>query len=120
MTCGFKHDIRNLVNFHPTTQKSTNFFFDGLFLSKVHEIWAKKKKNAGVIFYDTEQWCKIWTNPDLVVSKNSMRNRWTFIKALKSLKSCRLIGSFCPKHIIFELENFRGNMCHITEKWCKV
>ena len=29
----------------------------------------KKIKNTGVIFYDTEQWCKIWTNPDLVVSK---------------------------------------------------
>ena len=25
LTCGFKYDMRNLVNFHPTTQKSKNF-----------------------------------------------------------------------------------------------
>ena len=25
LTCGFKYDIRNLVNFHPTTQKSESF-----------------------------------------------------------------------------------------------
>ena len=24
-TCGFKYDMTNLVNFHPTTQKSKNF-----------------------------------------------------------------------------------------------
>ena len=26
LTCGFKYDMRNLVNFHPTTQKSENSF----------------------------------------------------------------------------------------------
>ena len=25
LTCSFKHDIWNLVNFHPATQKSENF-----------------------------------------------------------------------------------------------
>ena len=35
MTCGFKYDTRNLVNILPTTQKSKQFYFDGLFLSKV-------------------------------------------------------------------------------------
>ena len=38
LTCGFKYDMRNLVNLHPTTQKS-----------------KKLKKYRGVIFYDTEQ-----------------------------------------------------------------
>ena len=28
-TCSFKYDMRNLVNFHPTTQKSENFFSMG-------------------------------------------------------------------------------------------
>ena len=27
------------------------------------------KRYCGVIFHDTEQWCKIWISPDLVVSK---------------------------------------------------
>ena len=42
LTCGFKYDIKDLMNFHPTTQKFKNFTFDGLFLSKVYEVWAKK------------------------------------------------------------------------------
>ena len=33
-TCGFKHDMRNLVNFHPTTQKSENFTSMGFFCPK--------------------------------------------------------------------------------------
>ena len=36
LTCDFKYDMRNLVNFHPTIRKS-EIFFDGLFLSKVQK-----------------------------------------------------------------------------------
>ena len=38
LTCGFKYDIRNLVNFHLTSKKVQKFHFDGLFLSKVYEV----------------------------------------------------------------------------------
>ena len=34
LTCSFKYDIRNLVNFHPTTQKSENFTSIGSFCPK--------------------------------------------------------------------------------------
>ena len=34
LTCGFKYDIRNFVNFHPTTQKSENFFSMSSFCPK--------------------------------------------------------------------------------------
>ena len=34
LTCSFKHDMRNLVNFHPTTQNFENFILAG-FLSKL-------------------------------------------------------------------------------------
>ena len=30
LTCSFRHDIRNLVNFNPTTQKLENFTFIGV------------------------------------------------------------------------------------------
>ena len=90
LTCSFKHDIRNLVNFHPTIQKSENCF-----LSKVQRFELKKYR--GVNFRDTEQWHKIWINLDLVVSKLTWGIGWTFIKAHKSLKICTLMGSFCPK-----------------------
>ena len=41
--------------------------------------------------------------------------RLTFIRALKSLKNCTLMGFFCPKHIMFQLENFIGIMGNETE-----
>ena len=69
---------------------------------------SEPQKYKGVIFHDTEQWCKIWINPYLVVSKMAWRIGWTFIRAFKSLKNCTLMGSFCPKHIMFQLGNFRG------------
>ena len=33
-TCGFKYDMTNLVAFHPTTEKSENFFSMGSFCPK--------------------------------------------------------------------------------------
>ena len=82
LTCGFKYDMRNLVNFHPTTQKSKNFTSMGYFCPKYMRFELKKYR--GVIFHDTEQWCKIWINPDLVVSK---------MRALKSLKNYTIMDS---------------------------
>ena len=58
LTCGFKYDMRNLVNFHPTTQKSKNFTPMGYFCPKYMRFELKKKR--GVISHGTEQWCKIW------------------------------------------------------------
>ena len=37
-TCGLKYDIKNLVNFHPTTQKSESFTFNGLFFPKEYAV----------------------------------------------------------------------------------
>ena len=120
LTCRFtfKFDMRNLVNFHPNTQMSENVTSMGYFPPKYMGFELKKYK--GVIFYDTEQWWKIWINLDLVISKMKWEIGWTFITTLRSLKNCILMGSFCPKHIMFQLENFRRVMCHDTEGWCKI
>ena len=56
-----KKDMRNLVNFHPTTQKSKNFTSMGYFCPKYMRYELKKYR--GVIFHDTEQWCKMCINP---------------------------------------------------------
>ena len=117
LTCGFKYDMSNLVNFYPTTQKSENFFSMGSFCPK--DTRFDPQKYRGVIFHDTEQWYKIWIKSDLVVSKMTWGSGWTFIRALKSLKNCTIMGSFCSKHIICQLENFR-RMCHETAEWCKI
>ena len=42
LTCALKTDIRNLTNFVPSTRKSQNLHFNGLFLVKVHELWPKE------------------------------------------------------------------------------
>ena len=61
------------------------------------------------MLHDTEQWCKIWINLDFVVSKIAWGVGWTFIRALKSLKNCTLMGSFYLKHIMLQPEKFQRN-----------
>ena len=97
MTCSFKYDMRNFVNFHPTTQKFQNFTSMGYFCPKY--LRFELKKYGRVIFHDAEQWCKVWINPDLAVSKTAWGIGWTFITAVKYLKNCTLMGSSCPKDI---------------------
>ena len=52
-TCVFNYDKRNLVNFHPTTQKSENVFSMCFFCPKYTRFELQKYR--GVIFHDTEQ-----------------------------------------------------------------
>ena len=118
LTCGFKYDMTNLANSHPTTQKSENFFSLDSCCPKCTKFEPEKYRR--VVFRDTGQWCKVWINPDLVVSKMVWEIGWTFTRTLKSLENGTLMGSFCPKHIMFQLENFLGIMCHGTEGWCKI
>ena len=56
LTCGFKYDMRNLVNFHPTTQKSKNFTLVGY----------KNTEELSLMAPNSDAKMK---NPDLVVSK---------------------------------------------------
>ena len=91
--------------FSPKPLEVWKFHSDGLFFPNVYKVWAKRIQRS--YFHDTEQWCKIWINPDLVVSKMAWGIGWTLIRALKSwvfekLKNCTLMGSFCPKHIMFQ------------------
>ena len=57
LTLGSKNDMKNLVNFHPTNQKSENFTSMGYFCPKYMSLKTnKKKKKCRVgIFHDTEQ-----------------------------------------------------------------
>ena len=47
------YDTRNLVKFHPTTQKSQNLFSMDSFCPKYTSFELQKYR--GVIFHDTEQ-----------------------------------------------------------------
>ena len=57
---------KNLLNFDLSTQNSQNFHF-GSFCAKYVTFDLKKPK--GVIFHDTEEWCKIWRKTDLWFGK---------------------------------------------------
>ena len=83
LTCSFKYDRRS---FYQTTQKSENFFSMGSFCTNY--IRFKTQKGRRDIFHVNEQWCKIWINPDLVVLNMAWENEWTFIRALRALKTC--------------------------------
>ena len=53
LTCDFKYDMRNFVDFHPTPQKSENFFSMGSFCPKYTR--PELQKYRRVIFHDTKQ-----------------------------------------------------------------
>ena len=59
----------------------------GYFCSKYMRFELKKYR--GVIFHDIKQWCKIYINPNHVVSKMTWGIGWTFIRALKVWKIVR-------------------------------
>ena len=44
LTCSFEHDIRNLVNFYPITQKFENFTATGSFCPKYKGLRLKNKE----------------------------------------------------------------------------
>ena len=107
---------REFGEFSPNHWKVQKFHFHGLFLSK--HMKFELKKYRGVIFKNTEQWYKVWMNPDLVVSKMAWRFGWTFIRAPKSLQNGTLKASFCSNVSnveMFQFENFR-ELCVMTLK----
>ena len=48
LTRGLKNYIRNLVNFHASSQKSGNLHFDGLLLSKAYKDLDEKVQKSYV------------------------------------------------------------------------
>ena len=59
LTCQFKIDMRNLMNFDPSTWKSQNFHFNGLLMSKVYIVWAKKVRRSN-LSWNWRGMQKIW------------------------------------------------------------
>ena len=51
LTPGLKNGIRNLANFHASSQKSRKSQFDGLFLSKAYKDLDEKVKKSHVLWH---------------------------------------------------------------------
>ena len=63
----FKND-KNLVNFDPSTQKVSQIC-TFIVSCCAKYLMFELKKCKGVIFHDTEKWCKIWRKTDLCFGK---------------------------------------------------
>ena len=53
-----KNDMRNLMSFNLSSKKSENLHFDGIFLSKVFNVWAKTIQVSCIVKNDS--WFQKW------------------------------------------------------------
>ena len=54
LACGFKYDMRNLVNFNPTTQKSKNFTSMGCFCPKYMRFELKNTEESSFMTLNSD------------------------------------------------------------------
>ena len=54
LTCGFKYDMRNLMNFHPTTQKSENSTPMDYFYRKYLRFELKKREELSLMAVNSD------------------------------------------------------------------
>ena len=118
LTCRFKIDVRNLTHFYSSTQKSQKFSF--WWAAFDQSIMFVLKYYGGVIFLDTEEWCKISRGIDSSVRNWHEKFKEFWPEHSKISRICPLVGCLWPKYIIFELTKYRGVMFDGTENWCKI
>ena len=99
MNCSSKYDMRNFVNFYPTSQRFQNFTSMGYFCPKYMRFELKNMEELSFMKLNGDAKFE-QTLPDLMVSKMAWGIGWTFNRALKNLKNCTLMGSFCPKSYV--------------------
>ena len=96
LTCGFKYDMRNWVNFHPTTQKSEDFISMGSFCPKYTRFELQKYR--GVIFHETEH-----------CFKNGVRNWVNFHQSTKKSEKLYFDELFLSKACNVSARKFHWN-----------
>ena len=95
-----------------------NLHFNGLLLTKVHNVWAKKVQNSQVWSHwilmqnlkENDSWFQKW-HGNLANFHQSM---------FESLNIGTLMGSFYLKYKTCELKINRGLLCHENGEWCKI
>ena len=110
--------MRNVTILTEALKSLKKFHFNGFLLAKY--IFFELKKYRGVMFYDTEEWCKIWRKTDLWFGKWHEEFGKFSPEHSKISKICTLMSCFWPKYIMFELKKYRGVMFDGTEDWCKI
>ena len=82
-------------------------------------IMLELKKYRGVMFDCTQDWFKVWRITGLCFQKLTWGIWQFFIRALESLQIGTLMAYFCQNLNMYELEVYKGIMCHGNEEWCK-
>ena len=54
LTCSSKYGIRNLLNFHPNTQKSENFFSMGSFVQSIQRLSYKNTEELSFMTLNSD------------------------------------------------------------------
>ena len=85
MNCDLKNDLKNLINFHASSQTSGNLHYDGFFCPKHLKIQIKKYKI--VISHIIEE-CAKFEKKITLGSKNDMRNLVNFNVSSGKSESC--------------------------------
>ena len=95
--------LKNLKNLH----------FNGLPLTKVYNVWAKKVQGSYVWWH----WILMQNLKEnwLLLSKMTWGIWETFTRALETLQIWTLMGFF---YLMYELKTYRGVICHDNEERC--
>ena len=93
LPCGLKNDIRNLVNFHASSWKSENMYFDWIHLSKTCKYLDEKVQKSYVSWHwrVMQSLKKNW----FLVPKMTLGIWWILMRAVASLEICTLMYCFC-------------------------
>ena len=77
------------------------------------------KKYRGVMLDCIQDWYKVWRKTGLCFQKLRWGIWKIFTRALESLQIEALMSYFYLKFKMYELNNYRGVICHDNEEWCK-
>ena len=77
------------------------------------------KKYRGVMYHNTEEWCKIWKKNDLLFKRwQEFGEFWSEHSKVSNI--CTLVGPFRAKYIKFNLKKYIGVILYDTEESCKI
>ena len=114
VTWAIKSDMRNLANFRQSMFESLKIWTCiGSFIQSRKSM--SLKFTAGAMCHDNEEWCKIWTEADWSVQNwhDIFYDIWLQYSKISII--CTLMGSFWPKHTVFEFRKYGGVMFDGTQ-----
>ena len=104
----FKND-KKLVQFDLSIYKSLKPALSFARICKIFNVWPMTLRGDAKF---EKNWLVVW---------KMTRGIWQiFIRALESLKTGILMGSFNPEEKRYEIKIQRGVMCYDNEDWCKI